>query len=653
MILRYRRRAAGAVRGLAVCLLALCLAGGLCLPARAEAVGRLPCRFCFENLAGSSAGQRDQMLILSGWSFSAGETLHFSGWLAAEGGIRGYEYAFVPVGDGAGGDGAIGSPEWRTPAVTAIFARSDLQSAGIPYQSGHKTAGFSLELTAPTGTDGYYDFYLRGIAADGSRCDLLVMLDTVVGLPDADDGETHRVNLSRLARDIGTLPGVSFARDGDVTLTAGGVLPLGTFNLAAFERVTVTYTVPAAFTAKQGTCAAALGLKLSADTAAPTPYNHDPDGLYDMTGSQALGRLRVGSGARTLELDLTDADGRGQLYLSAYLFGTDSVTVTDLTFTYRGKGTTRTAARIFLSGDLASYFSDANAVTTETVQDGALGDVLRIRATSDTNDPYVYFRAESLLAEHGIRIDADEYRYVVILVRARAGNKNGSMTFYLCAGDIGGPTEACTISRTLKTDGHWHYCLLDLSSLDTWEGIVHGWRFDMINGVAAAGDWVDYASVQFFRTEEAAKQVAAGNPNRPNTVYHSGDALVMRDDREERGAEQDSFTPEQGDIWTPPESDTGTATETGTALPPEPETSDTGRVPDPDTSGDGNAGADTAGADTTGTAGRGCRSAVGAAGVVGCLLALPVCGVLSARRTAPRRASCRAPCRRHRRRNPD
>ncbi len=652
MILRYRGRAAGAVRGLAVCLLALCLAGGLCLPARAEAVGRLPCRFCFENLAGSSAGQRDQMLILSGWSFSAGETLHFSGWLAAEGGIRGYEYAFVPVGEGA-----IGSPEWRTPAVTAIFARSDLQAAGIPYQSGHKTAGFSLELTAPTGTDGYYDFYLRGIAADGSRCDLLVMLDTVVGQPDADDGETRRVNLSRLARDTGTLPGVSFAWDGAVTLTAGGVLPLGTFNLAAFERVTVTYTVPAAFTAEQGTRAAALGLKLSADTTAPAPYNHDPDGLYDMTGSQVLGRLRAGSGARTLELDLTGADGWGQLYLSAYLFGADSVTVTDLTFTYRGKGTTRTAARIFLSGDLASYLSDANAVTTETVQDDALGDVLRIRAASDTNDPYVYFRAESLLAEHGIRIDADEYRYVVILVRARAGNQNGNMTFYLCAGNIGGPTEDCTASRTLQTDGQWHYCLLDLSSLDTWAGIVHGWRFDMINGFAAAGDWVDYASVQFFRTEEAAKQVAAGNPNRPDTVYHSGDAPVMRDDREERGAEQDSFTPEQGDIRTPPEPDTGTATETDTAQPPEPDTSDTGRVPDPDTAGDGSGGTDTAGADTTGAAGRGCRSAVGAAGAAACLLALPVCGALSARRAAPRRAYRRAyrraSCRRHRRRNPD
>ena len=42
------------------------------------------------------------------------------------------------------------------------------------------------------------------------------------------------------------------------------------------------------------------------------------------------------------------------------------------------------------------------------------------------NDPYVYFNAESLLATHGIRVNADEYRYMVVLVRARAGNRNGT-----------------------------------------------------------------------------------------------------------------------------------------------------------------------------------------------------------------------------------
>ena len=151
---------------------------------------------------------------------------------------------------------------------------------------------------------------------------------------------------------------------------------------------------------------------------------------------------------------------------------------------------------------------------------------------------------------------------MVVLVRARAGNRNGHMTFYLCAGEIGGPTEDCTVTSRLETDGKWHYCLLDLSDKQTWAGTVHGWRFDMINAPAAAGDYVDYASVQFFRTKRAAEQVARGNPLRPDTVYHSGDAPVMRDDREELGGEQSAFTPDPADLYTPSGTETGTETAT-------------------------------------------------------------------------------------------
>ena len=136
---------------LTACLLALCLLGGLCLPVRAAAAGRLPYCFRFENLNGDSSGQRDTLLIGKNRSLAAGETLQFSGWLAVEGGVRGYEYAFVPTGD----DAAVGSPEWLTPPVSGKAARNDLKAAGVPYSSGHATAGFSLELTAPTGREGF------------------------------------------------------------------------------------------------------------------------------------------------------------------------------------------------------------------------------------------------------------------------------------------------------------------------------------------------------------------------------------------------------------------------------------------------------------------------------------------------------------------
>ena len=148
------------------------------------------------------------------------------------------------------------------------------------------------------------------------------------------------------------------------------------------------------------------------------------------------------------------------------------------------------------------------------------------------------------------------------------------------------------------------------------------------NAPAAAGDYVDYASVQFFRTKRAAEQVARGTPLRPDTVYHSGDAPVMRDDREELGGEQRAFTPDPAALSAP----SGTETGTETATEPMPGTgsaSDTGTPPDP-TAG-ASAPTDATGtAPATGTAGtgQGCRSAAGA-----CIaLILPVCAALPALR---------------------
>lgn len=585
---------------LALCVMPALLIVSLSLPVGAAPSGaRNAYLFCIDEMAGQHDGsRRDQMLIDRDRSFSQGQRLHFAGWIAAPDGISGYEYTFVPLGHGDS-QTDLGSPDWYSPDEVRITARRDLAAAGVPYPSGYATAGFDLTLSAPEGTDGYYDFYLRAVDADGNTYDLLAVLNVAVGLPDADNGSVHRINLARLARDGGEQEGISFPKAGGIRLSAGGILSLGRLSVTPFESVRITYTVSFGFTENEGTQQAALGLKIGEGTGMPNPYNRD--GKYDMSGSLTMGRLREGTETRSLQLDLSGIRTQGELYLSAYLFGSDRVTVTELTFVYSGKGTSRTAARIFFSGDLAPYLSGANSVDTETVHDSRLGDVLRIRASSETNDPYVYFNAESLLAQHEIRVNADEYRYIVVLARARKGNAHGNMTFYLCAGDIGGPTEACTITQTLETDGMWHYYLLDLSDLDTWAGLVHGWRFDMINAPAAAGDYVDYASVQFFRTEEAAWEVASGNPLRPDVVFRSGDAPVMRDDREEAAEDSREFVPDEGDVYEPFE----TVTDTESAID--------ATVTDP--SGDESATEPTGGISSETDAaggGRGCRSSVNA-----------------------------------------
>lgn len=539
-------------------------------------------RFNIDQFSGGeSPGGGDRLQVNRDWVFKAGETVRFAGWLATEAGVESYRYAFVPVGD----TGSAGSVEWKTPENLTIAVRPDLKKAGIPYETGHSTAGFSLELQTPVGTDGIYDFYLRGVTKSGGYCDLLVTLHVTVGDPDADDGETRVVNLTRLSREMQGMAGLS-AGAGGVTLSAEGVLPLGMINLTAFEQVSITYTLSSGFTTEQDGRVAALGFKQTASVAAsgaatPTPYRAE-DGLYDLRDNRILGQLSGGRGTHTLTFDLTEVGGYGGLYLSGYLFGQDSVTVTDITFTYRGKAESRTAARVLCSGELSPYLSGYNHVTAETVSDPALGEVLRIRASEDTNDPYVYFNAESLFQDYGLRMNADEYRYMVVLARARKGNARDNMTFYLCAGDIGSPTEQCTTTQKLKTDGQWHYYLIDLSATETWAGIIHGWRFDMINGQAAAGDWVDYASVQFFRTREAAAAVAAGDPLKPDSVFHAGGELVLRDDREEQAAAgaTDPFLPAEKDVYQPPVTDT--ETDMGTEPVTMPDT-DTATAPEPAT----------------------------------------------------------------------
>lgn len=599
-------------------------------------------RFNIDQFSGGeSPGGGDRLQVNRDWVFKAGETVKFAGWLATEAGVESYRYAFVPVGD----TGSVGSVEWKTPSSLTISARPDLKQAGIPYEAGHSTAGFTLEFQTPVGADGIYDFYLRGVTKSGGYCDLLVTLHVTVGDPDADDGETRVVNLTRLSREIQGMAGLS-ASTGGVTLSAEGVLPLGMINLTAFEQVSVTYTLSSDFTIEQDGRVAALGFKQTAavgaaDAATPTPYRTE-DGLYDLRDNRILGRLSGGRGTHTLTLDLSEVGGYGGLYLSGYLFGQDSVTVTDITFTYRGKAESRTAARILCSGELSSYFSGYNHVTAETVSDPALGEVLRIQASEDTNDPYVYFNAESLFQDYGLRMNADEYRYMVVLARARKGNARDNMTFYLCAGDIGSPTEQCTTTQKLKTDGQWHYYLIDLSATETWAGIIHGWRFDMINGQAAAGDWVDYASVQLFRTREAATAVAAGDPLKPDSVFHAGDELVLRDDREEQAAAgaTEPFLPAEKDVYQPPVTDTETDTETdtgtatGTEPAPAPDTgtaTDTEPAPLPGTdgaTGEAGADADSATAATTAASSDGCGSALAGAGLwLVCSAALLLCGV--------------------------
>ena len=303
-------------------------------------------------------------------------------------------------------------------------------------------------------------------------------------------------------------------------------------DLSHFERLRITYT--AADQSMDGR-RAVLGLKSSG------AYSYGEAGeAYNLTDNLLYAAL---DRAGTLDIDLTEVSYRGEVWLTGYLG--QGVTVTDIEFIYKGYATDRVAAKIYLSEDLLGYFSGANATEAKGITDPALGDVLRLEATQNTNDPYIHFNAGALLKENGILLDADEYKYMVILYRAETAVNGDYMNLYLCSGNITGATEDCNQSVRLTRDGQWHYVLVDLSQKANWGGVINGWRFDYINADTDRGDGVEFATVQFFRTYEGATAAASRDVS-GQEPYHRGDPAVFCDMSEEASSGA-------GDFVIPPE----------------------------------------------------------------------------------------------------
>ncbi len=575
---------------LAAVMLVMLLSVGVSLP-EATAAARAPYMFAVDSLSGAADRRPsgEMLKVVRDVAVVYGEDLHMTGWFSTPSGVTGYEYICTPAGNGMA--------SWKAVPEVKIYHRPDLETADIPYGPGHRTAGFAL--TVPLGdslAEGYYDIYLRALAADGSTLDFLALLRVRYGAPDEDDGAARTVSFERILREgAAAIRGAaSVAADG-IRLAPGGAVRLGTFHLPALEAVTIRYTTEAP-TETNGR-RAILGLKTTGDH----PYGTLGAACH-MTDTLVYAPIG-GTDACEVTMDLTEIDHSGDVWLTGSLGG--EVTITDILFFYNGKATDRVAAKLHLSGDAAKYLSGQNAVSAQGIADPTVGDCLRIEVTQDTNDPYVHFSAGLMMEDEAdVRLDADEYKYLVLLLRAAPENLHAHMTLYLCAGTISGATEACTKSFSLERDGQWHYYLIDLTETEHWTGIVNGWRFDIINGNSLTGNYVDVATVQLFRTVEAARAVAAENPAGV-TPYRLGEPAVIRDMREEAGAEADyTVPPEDTYLETTPDTEPGTeapvkstdtaSTETAEAVTSPGETP-TDRLTGSETEGEG-------------TAGRGCAS---------------------------------------------
>ena len=546
-----------------ICLMSvvalLCPLAGSMLPAAAADV-RVPYTYSIDNVCGQHVSGT-MIGILRDLTLPYGEEITAAGWVATPEGISGYEYAWVPVGGGA----AL----WQTVKDPSILPRGDLKAADVPHESGHSTAGFTLKILPPEGTpEGYYDVYIRAIDGGGVPCDLVALLSLRYGDVDYDDRRVSRINLSRLVREgADAIVGDATVTDSALTLGDGDLIRLGNLNLVVYEKLRITYEIsPDGLSVGDGR-RAVLGLKSSGKHSygrAGEPYN-----LTDDLGYAALPNGATGEGV--LEMDLSECVYDGEVWLSGYLGG--RVTVKEIELTYNGRSTDRVSAKIYLNEHMtAGHFNMINRTDLTGVTDPVLGEVLRMEVNEATNDPYAFFHAGVLLEEYGLALDARDYKYMVLLYRAQPTNAQNLATLYLCAGAIGGPTEACTKGLQWQADGEWHYLLVDLSATANWTGVITGWRFDYLSGDSRPGDAVEFASIQLFRTEEKAREYAARDPLAADP-YRSGQPAVVKDLCENSAMEHFVIDPADSFVVTEP------AEEPTTPADPDPDTPDTPNTP--------------------------------------------------------------------------
>lgn len=522
----------------ALWLVAILLTGGLltllplCSSAAPDGGGRVPYRFHFEVLHTTGA-EGTMIQVLRDLELELGESIEATGWLATAEGVSAYLYMWLPAGGG--------SAEWITMEDVHITPRYDLTAAGIEYPSGHGSAGFTLSITPPEDTpEGYYDVYIRALDGMGVPCDLAVLLNLRYGEPDRVSDEGLTVSFPRIAREgeSSLLGGATV--DGDqLRIPPDGRVKLGNLNLAAFETVKIRYFFPDPHAVK-GERSTILGLK----TAGRYSYGKDNE-LYNTTDSLVYAPVTTRSGEVTIRLD--NLNERREIWLTGHQTG--DILISEIEFIAKGYTTDRVAAHINLSGELSAYFGGFNRTSAYSVTDPVLGDVLRLEVTEATNDPYAFFRVEDLLREHDIRLSADEYKYMVLLYRADPANNHSRMNLYLCSGTILGATEDCNQGETLQKDGKWHYLLVDLSQKANWDGIIHGWRFDYISGDSDVGDGVEFASVQFFRTAQAAHKLAGRDPLEKEP-YKPGDPVLILDMSEEQDSSEGEFVLDPADTVT-------------------------------------------------------------------------------------------------------
>ena len=160
----------------------------------------------------------------------------------------------------------------------------------------------------------------------------------------------------------------------------------------------------------------------------------------------------------------------------------------------------------------------ANQCEYEIVKDDECSYVLKLTTKDGASDPFILFSYKDYMKKFNLTAaKADEYKYIVLKIKAENVTSDGFELFY-AAGKVTGPVGGCSKVATFdQTNTGWQYVIFDLSAAADWSGKINMFRFDFLTAPSGGGETVYIASIDMYMTAEEAYQNCEVDMTRPGT----------------------------------------------------------------------------------------------------------------------------------------
>lgn len=198
----------------------------------------------------------------------------------------------------------------------------------------------------------------------------------------------------------------------------------------------------------------------------------------------------------------------------------------------------------------------------------------RMTTSVATNDPYASLDFGALAPA-----SADEYKYIVFMVKNNHTSASTNLTLFYAAGADNGAAAGRTKTVSVKSGmDEWQYVVADMSKVGSWKGNINNIRLDIFDSVNTPADVTMYfGAIVLCKTAEEAAQVSQGWTPEGAVTDYLAYLEAMQPETEPETEEPDVPTepetapvtePETGPAVDTPETDTSTDALEETAAEP-------------------------------------------------------------------------------------